>query len=108
MARVSGSDLRRVSARTWLLQATWNYERQQGLGWAWCLAPVIERLYTDPAHRRRRLAEHTAFFNTQPTLASMALGAVAKLEEQRSAVLEAEPLGAAASLEPHQATALDS
>src|SRR5436309_2962510 len=43
MARVSRSDLRRVAARTWLLQATWNYERQQGLGWAWCLAPVLGR-----------------------------------------------------------------
>src|SRR5437867_2427318 len=88
MARVSPGDLRRVSARTWLLQATWNYERQQGLGWAWCLAPVLERLYPDGEARQRRLAEHTAFFNTQPTLASLALGAVAHLEEQQAA---AEP-----------------
>jgi PTS system mannose-specific IID component len=85
MARVSGSDLARVAARTPLLQATWNYERQQGLGWAWCFAPVLERLYPDAAVRRQRLAEHTAYFNTQPTLASLALGAVASLEEQRAA-----------------------
>ncbi len=52
MARVSGSDLARVAARTPLLQATWNYERQQGLGWAWCFAPVLERLYPDAATRR--------------------------------------------------------
>src|SRR6185295_4105444 len=37
----------------------------------------------DPAERGQRLAEHTAYFNTQPTLASLALGAVANLEEQR-------------------------
>lgn len=84
MARVTGSDLARVTARTSLLQATWNYERQQGLGWAWCFAPVLERLYPDAASRRMRLAEHTAYFNTQPTLASLALGAVANLEEQRA------------------------
>jgi hypothetical protein len=35
--------------------------------------------------RRERLAEHTAYFNTQPTLASVALGAVTALEEQRAA-----------------------
>jgi mannose/fructose/N-acetylgalactosamine-specific phosphotransferase system component IID len=87
MARLSGTDLARVAARTPLLQATWNYERQQGLGWAWCFAPVLERLYPDPVLRRRRLAEHTAYFNTQPTLASLALGAVANLEEQRAAGL---------------------
>ena len=84
MERVTGSDLARVTARTPLLQATWNYERQQGLGWAWCLAPVLERLYRDPETRRARLAAHTAYFNTQPTLASLALGAVASLEERRA------------------------
>jgi PTS system mannose-specific IID component len=79
-----------VAARTPLLQATWNYERQQGLGWAWCFAPVLERLYPDPEVRRARLAEHTAYFNTQPTLASLALGAVASLEERRASGLAAD------------------
>ncbi|MEK7823623.1 MAG: PTS system mannose/fructose/sorbose family transporter subunit IID [Candidatus Eisenbacteria bacterium] len=92
---MSGSDLARVAARTPLLQATWNYERQQGLGWAWCFAPVLERLYPDAAVRRQRLAEHTAYFNTQPTLASLALGAVANLEEQRAAGLTPEDDGVA-------------
>ncbi|HKQ57867.1 MAG TPA: PTS system mannose/fructose/sorbose family transporter subunit IID [Candidatus Eisenbacteria bacterium] len=83
--RVTSRDLARMTARTSLLQATWNYERQQGLGWAYCFAPVLERLYPDAAVRRARLAEHTGYFNTQPTLASVALGAVAHLEEQRAA-----------------------
>ncbi len=95
MARVTGSDLARVAARTSLLQATWNYERQQGLGWAWCFAPVLERLYPDAATRRNRLAEHTAYFNTQPTLASLALGAVARLEEQRALESMGGAMGAA-------------
>jgi mannose/fructose/N-acetylgalactosamine-specific phosphotransferase system component IID len=64
-----------MAARLTLLQATWNYERQQGLGWAWSLEPALERIYPDPAVRRERLAQHTAYFNTQPTLASVALGA---------------------------------
>ncbi len=90
MDRVTGGDLARVAARTSLLQATWNYERQQGLGWAWCFQPVLERLYADRAERQARLAEHTAYFNTQPTLASLALGAVARLEERRSSGLETD------------------
>jgi mannose PTS system EIID component len=92
---VNGGDLARVAARTTLLQATWNYERQQGLGWAWCFAPVLERLYPDPVTRRQRLVEHTSYFNTQPTLASLALGAVARLEEQRAAGAGAEDDGVA-------------
>jgi mannose/fructose/N-acetylgalactosamine-specific phosphotransferase system component IID len=85
MGRLTGRDLARMALRSLLLQAAFNYERQQGLGWAWALQPALERLYPDPAERRERLAEHTAYFNTQPTLASLALGAVAALEERRAA-----------------------
>ena len=84
-------DLARIAWRTVLLQATWNYERHQGLGWAWRLQPALERLYPDPEDCTARLAEHTAYFNTQPTLASVALGAVAGLEERRA---QGEPLDA--------------
>jgi len=84
MPGLRDGDLLRMAARAWLLQATWNYERQQGLGFAWSLEPAIERLYSAPAERCARLAEHTAYFNTQPTMASLALGAVAGLEEQRA------------------------
>jgi len=83
--RLRKEDLWRIAWRASLLQATWNFERQQGIGWAWALEPALERLYPDPAVRCERLAEHTAYFNTQPTLASLALGAVASLEERRAA-----------------------
>jgi PTS system mannose-specific IID component len=85
MPSLTRRDLWRVACRSMLLQATWNYERQQGIGWAYAFQPVLERLYPDEATRRARLAEHTAYFNTQPTLASLALGAAAGLEEQRAA-----------------------
>ncbi len=85
MPALTATDRLRVAWRSMCLQATWNYERQQGIGWAWAFQPVLERLYPDAAERRARLAEHTAYFNTQPTLASLALGAAAQLEEQRAA-----------------------
>ncbi len=83
--RLARAVLWRMALRSALLQATWNYERQQGLGWAWALKPALDRIYPDPELKRARLSEHTAYFNTQPTLASLALGAVAGLEEQRAA-----------------------
>jgi PTS system mannose-specific IID component len=73
-----------MAMRANLLQATWNFERQQGIGWAYALQPALRALYADPETRRARLAEHTAYFNTQPTLASLALGAAANLEEARA------------------------
>ncbi|NOT32909.1 MAG: PTS mannose/fructose/sorbose transporter family subunit IID [Candidatus Eisenbacteria bacterium] len=85
MAKLTAFDLGRSSWRTHLLQALWNYERQQGIGWAFAIEPLLERLIPDASERRARLAEHTAYFNTQPTLASLAVGAVAALEERRAA-----------------------
>lgn len=85
MPRLKISDLARMGLRASMLQATWNYERQQGLGWAFSLKPALERLLPDRAERSARLAEHTAFFNTQPTLASIALGVVARVEEDGAA-----------------------
>ncbi len=83
--KLRSRDLARIAARTPLLQATWNYERQQGVGWACCLEPALERLYPEGPQRTARLAQSVAYFNTQPTMASFALGAVAALEESRAA-----------------------
>lgn len=87
------SDQLAMVLRLFCLQATWNYERQQGVGWAWAIEPALRRLYPDDATFRERLAEHTAYFNTQPVMASFALGAVTELEARRAA---GEPLDAAA------------
>jgi len=73
-----------IGLRANLLQAAWNFERQQGLGWAFALEPALRRLYPVREERLARLAEHTAYFNTQPTLASIALGAAARVEEERA------------------------
>ncbi len=82
--RLNGATLFAMALRSNLLQAAWNFERQQGLGWAHAFLPALRRLYPDRAERLERLAEHTAYFNTQPTLASIALGAAARLEEDRA------------------------
>jgi mannose PTS system EIID component len=98
VSAIRDKDLDQVAVRTELLQATWNYERQQGVGWAWALEPVLRRLYPSAAERAQRLAEHTAYFNTQPTLASLALGAVAKLEEARAQGVDGVDGGAIARI----------
>ncbi|HEY6195049.1 MAG TPA: PTS system mannose/fructose/sorbose family transporter subunit IID [Candidatus Eisenbacteria bacterium] len=83
--QIGRGTLLEVGLRANLLQAAWNFERQQGLGWAFALVPALVQLYPDRATRLERLAEHTAYFNTQPTLASLALGAAIRAEEQRAA-----------------------
>jgi PTS system mannose-specific IID component len=95
VSRLDRITLFAIGLRANLLQATWNFERQQGIGWAFALAPALKRLYPAREQRLERMAEHTAYFNTQPTLASIALGAAARLEEQRAEGKAADDAGMA-------------
>jgi len=72
-----------VWLRLLVLQASWNFERLQGLGFFYALMPALRKLY-----RRDELPEvcrrHAGYFNTHPYLAPTVAGAVLKLEELRA------------------------
>jgi PTS system mannose-specific IID component len=80
---VTRGDLARVAGRSFLLQALWNRERMQGQGFAFALRPVARRL-AGRKGEARWLLRHLGYFNTHPILASFALGAVARLEDDRA------------------------
>jgi len=73
----------KIFARSLFLQSCWSYERMQGLGLAYCLEPWLKRCYGDDSEgRRRALARHQEFFNTQPYMASFVIGALCGIEEE--------------------------
>jgi mannose/fructose/N-acetylgalactosamine-specific phosphotransferase system component IID len=72
-------------ARSFLLQAGWNYERFQNLGFAFSLQPALEKAYPDKEARKAALLRHLGIFNTQPYMASFVLGNVASMEEKAAA-----------------------
>lgn len=78
------SDRRAIWMRSWLLQACWNYERIQSLGWCYILTPAMKRLYTEKDERIAFLKRHLEFFNTHPYLAAPVFGVVMSLEESRA------------------------
>ena len=82
---VPSSVLGSAFARLFLLQATWNYERMQGLGFAWALAPIVRFLAKDDAEAARALVPHAGFFNTHPVMAAVAVGVVGGELEKRAA-----------------------
>jgi len=73
--------------RTWLrsfaLQASWNFERLQGLGALYVLAPALRHLYQGEA-RLEAMRRHLGYFNTHPYLAPAVLGATLHLETAHS------------------------
>lgn len=73
---------RRIGLRATLLQAVWNYETLQGVGFAWAIHPGLERLYPDKGDRARRVAAYLDVFNSNPYLSTLGLGVALRIEAQ--------------------------
>ena len=71
----------RVVLRSLLVQGSWNYETLIGTGFAFTALPVLRRLYPhDGEGLRAALTRHAEVFNSHPYLATVAVGAVSRLE----------------------------
>lgn len=81
MDKISKLDLLRLYARSFFVQAGWNYERMIAFGFAWILLPLAEKLYPTKEEKKKYTKRHLSTFNANPYLATYAVGAVAKLEE---------------------------
>jgi len=69
--------------RLLFLQASWSYQRMQGLGFLFALLPGLRKIY--PEEKMREVSmRHAGYFNTHPYLAPLVAGAVLKLEEERA------------------------
>jgi mannose/fructose/N-acetylgalactosamine-specific phosphotransferase system component IID len=75
----------RTFLRLAALQASWTYERMQGVGIAVAMEPLLAPLAADPDHARAARARSAQYFNAHPFLAGAAVGALARAE------LDAEP-----------------
>jgi len=67
----------RVLARLFTIQAAWNYERMQGIGFGHAAEPALRALEggADGERYRAALARQSRFFNSHPYFAGLALGA---------------------------------
>ncbi|MBN1503703.1 MAG: PTS system mannose/fructose/sorbose family transporter subunit IID [Candidatus Eisenbacteria bacterium] len=72
-------------ARSFYLQAAWNYETLQAPGFAHALFPVGRKLSPDRERFEQFAERHTALFNSNPVMASYVIGTAAKMEEEVAA-----------------------
>lgn len=68
--------------RCFVVQGTWSYEQMVGPGIAFAIEPALRHLPGGVQGRayREALARHAQFFNCHPYFASMAVGALARME----------------------------
>lgn len=79
--RVRSWDLIRSFIRSFAVQGSWNYRSFLAGGLAYCLLPLLRRIYAgDPVALRDAVRRHLAPFNAHPYLAPMAVGALARME----------------------------
>lgn len=99
---------RKVFLRSLMLQAGWNFERMQNIGFAFALYPVLKKNWKAPQALKRAVTRHMAAFNTQPYMSSFVLGLVWRLEEQMAAKQSHVQSGGAAeeSADEHQVHAI--
>ena len=71
----------RALLRLFAIQGTWNYERMLGVGMGYAAEPLLEDLKTvDPVRHGEAVVRSAEFFNCNPNLAGLALGATARAE----------------------------
>ena len=77
---------RRVSAavlfRSLFVQGSWNYETLIGTGFAFTILPVLRFVHPTEEALRAAIERHTGLFNSHPYFATIAAGAVARLEAE--------------------------
>ena len=74
---------RKVWFRQFFLQACWNYEGMQNVGFAYSILPALRDRYEGrPEEFSRALKRHLEFFNTHPAMGAVILGSTIRLEER--------------------------
>lgn len=85
--KLNSEDRKLVSELFWnsfLLEACYNYERQQALGFCLNMAPAIKRFYKTKEEQSKALVRHMAIYNTTPHVSGMIAGIAAAMEKEAS------------------------
>lgn len=69
-----------VLLRSLLVQGSWNYETLIGAGFAFTILPVLRFLHPSEEALRAAIDRHAGVFNSHPYFATIAAGAVSRLE----------------------------
>ena len=73
--KLTDRDLRRVFWRSCMLDSSWNYERQQNIGYSFGIVPVIEKVYEPGSEKQKRAyARSLDFMAITPQLSTLLMG----------------------------------
>lgn len=83
--KITKKDLINMFFRSMPLEWTWNFVRQQHMGFSFALVPILKKLYGDNKERlRKALNTHVEFFNTTQAVSTFIMGVTVALEEEKA------------------------
>lgn len=83
-SKITRKDFWSVFFRSLTLDSSWNYERMQNLGFAFAMAPIIRRLYTEKEERSLALQRHLEFMSITPHISTLLFGITSAMEEENA------------------------
>lgn len=82
---LSKKDLRKLFWRSCQLDASWNFERQQNLGYSYAMVPIIKHLFkNDPEKAKAALKRSLDFMSITPQVSTLLMGINAAMEEENA------------------------
>jgi fructoselysine and glucoselysine-specific PTS system IID component len=83
--KLSKKDLRQIFWRSCQLDSSWNYERQQNLGYSYAMAAAVAKLHEDnPEKKKKALKRGLEFMAVTPQLSTLIMGINAAMEEENA------------------------
>jgi PTS system mannose-specific IID component len=68
--------------RTFFIQALWNFERMQNIGFLFVLKPFIDKIYLSNKKKKKAMLRHIGYFNTHPYMSGLVIAIVANIESK--------------------------
>jgi PTS system mannose-specific IID component len=81
--KLTGKDITNAFWRSWFLQNNLNWERLEGIGFAFGILPILKKLYSGD-ELKKRVKNHLQFYNTTPYTHNIILGLTIALEEENA------------------------
>ena len=82
--QITKKDLMSIYIRSLSLEYSWNYERQQHMGYCFAMLPAIKRIYEKKEAQIEAARRHMEFFNTTPYVSTAIMGISAAMEESNA------------------------
>ncbi|WHY79497.1 PTS system mannose/fructose/sorbose family transporter subunit IID [Neobacillus sp. WH10] len=83
--KLTKKEIRQIFWRSCQLDSSWNFERQQNLGYSYAMVPVIKRLFKNDSRKAEAALKRSLdFMAITPQLSSLLMGINAAMEEENA------------------------